>query len=93
MIFVSREAIEKEIELQKLERELIEFEESPIKAIKRAYKKRAYNPRGPYNQKERKISLDLPINKEKKVDGRINSNVQKALIRLLRLNGPMTRRN
>jgi len=87
MIFVSREAIEKEIELQRLERELIEFEKSPIKTIKkvekkRAYKKRDYNKRGPYN----------PINKEKKVDKRINSKVQNALIRLLRLKGPMTRK-
>jgi len=81
MIFVSREEIEREIKLQKLERELIEFEKSPIKAIKRVYKTR-----------ERKIILDLPLNKEKKVDKRKNSTVKDALIRLLRLNGAMTRK-
>ena len=81
MIFVSREEIEREIKLQKLERELIEFEKSPIKAIKRVYKTR-----------ERKIILDLPLNKEKKVDKRKNSTVKDALIRLLRLNGAITRK-
>lgn len=101
MIFVSREEIEREIELQKLERRKIEDTltktYTPIKTIKkankkRAYKKRVYNPRGPYEPKKRKISLNIPINKERKVDKRINSDVQNALIRLLRLNGPMTRK-
>ncbi len=79
MIFVSREEIEREIELQKLERE--KTESPSTKTIKRAYKAR-----------ERKIILDLPINKEKKVDKRINDKIRNALIRLLRLNGPMTRK-
>ena len=92
MIFVSREEIEKEIELQKLEREKIES--TSIKTIKRAYKKRVYNPRGPYEPKERKTSSkNIPINKvKKKVDKRINSDVKNFLLKTLRMNGSMTRK-
>ena len=78
MIFISKEELEKEIELQRLEREKIE---NPlIKTKKRTYKKRVYKQRSPYKMNEIKI------------DKRINSDVKNLLLELLRNNGPMTRK-
>lgn len=79
MIYVSRKEIEKEIELQELERERIEG--SPIRTIKKVYKKRAYNKRDP----KKRI-------KEKKEDKRTSSETQNLLLKIIKSSGSMNRK-
>ena len=85
MRYVSRERIEREIELQRIKREGIN--PPPKKIPRKKNRKRVYHKRGPYKPREAKTSIYITKKERKKTE----TFDKKAILKVIRENGPITR--